>query len=77
MALPVSMLKATLPASGFFGSRLICASNFLKRPSTGTPICLVTKVTSLCARHQLGGRLRQHRCGMEGGRKQRDSQERI
>ena len=34
--------SATLPASGCFGSSAIWASNFLNRPSTGTPICLLT-----------------------------------
>src|SRR5574340_1216968 len=52
-ALPVSMLARSismraLPVSGLAGSTEICAANFLKLPSTGTFICLETKVMLLC-----------------------------
>jgi hypothetical protein len=49
LALPMSIVKLTLPASGFFGSKAIWASNLRKWPSTGTPICLLTKAISLLA----------------------------
>ncbi len=47
---PLSIVICTLmlPDSGFFGSRSSVASKVLNLPSTGTPICLVTKTTSLC-----------------------------
>ena len=48
-ALPRSTLKLIFAASGFFGSKATCASNFLNLPSTGTPICLLVKAISLCA----------------------------
>ena len=35
--------NGTVVASGFFGSKATVASNLRKRPSTGTPICLLTK----------------------------------
>jgi len=47
--LPRSMVRPIFEASGFFGSKATCASNFLNLPSTGTPICLLTKAISLCA----------------------------
>jgi hypothetical protein len=49
VALPVSMVKLTLPASGFFGSKLICASQLRNLPSTGTPIWCEVKPISLWA----------------------------
>ena len=49
VALAMSTVKAILLVSGLEGSKAICASNFLKRPSTGTPICLLTKIISLWA----------------------------
>src|SRR5688500_15879737 len=53
----LSMLICTLalPLSGFFGSSSRLASKVRNLPSTGTPICLVTKVTSLCAGCSRGG----------------------
>ena len=44
-----STLNAILLAAGLAGSKAIWPSNWRKRPSTGTPICLLTKVISLCA----------------------------
>src|SRR5438552_13790660 len=44
-----SMVSAIFAASGFFGSNASCASNLRKRPSTGTPICLLVKAISLFA----------------------------
>ena len=44
----MSICSATVPPSGFCGSKAIWASNFLNTPSTGTPICLLTKAIWLC-----------------------------
>ena len=49
LALAVSILNAICAACGLAGSNATLASNFLKRPSTGTPICLLTKTISLRA----------------------------
>ena len=49
LALPRSTVKFTWPACGCLGLKSICASNCRKRPSTGTPICLLVKAISLCA----------------------------
>ncbi len=48
-ALPVAMVKATLPVSGFFGSNATSAVHFVNLPSTATPISLIAKVIWLCA----------------------------
>ena len=50
LTLPVSMVKPTLPAAGFFGSKRSCACHCAKRPSTGTPIWRVVKAISLPSR---------------------------
>ena len=48
-ALPRSIVKLIFDAATCFGSNAICASNWRNLPSTGTPICRVTKAISLCA----------------------------
>ena len=48
VALPMSTVKAILLVAGVVGLNATCASNFLNRPSTGTPICLLTNTISLC-----------------------------
>jgi hypothetical protein len=69
VALPVSMVKLTLPASGF-GSKLICASQLRNLPSTGTPIwCEVKPIslwagTTFCCEGRRGGQQR----GQQGRR---------
>ncbi len=47
--LPVSTVKAILLVASLAGSKLIWALKVLNRPSTGTPICLLTKRISLWA----------------------------
>src|SRR3954467_7009306 len=49
VALEVAMVKATLPASGFFGSNAMSAVHLANRPSTGTPISLMANVIWLWA----------------------------